>query len=85
MWLAFRKYHPSFGARGTEIKGATIQEQAANMERGGEWWPSVFWQLLWTWVIAPVLIWQAWNIHDTMGWRLQTVGSCLARSVVTSR
>lgn len=29
--------------------------------------------------IAPYLIWRAWSIRDTMGWRTQTIGCCLSK------
>lgn len=33
---------------------------------------------------APILIWRAWGIRDTMGWRTQTIVCCVARYVVLS-
>ncbi|KAH7089512.1 hypothetical protein FB567DRAFT_590325 [Paraphoma chrysanthemicola] len=78
MWLVCKKYHPGFGIPGTEIKGATLPEQLIDLGRGWEWWPSVVWQFIWTWGIAPVLIWRAWGIRDTMGWRTQTIGACVS-------
>ncbi|KAL6789711.1 putative GprK-type G-protein coupled receptor protein [Trichoderma sp. SZMC 28012] len=78
MWVACRKYHPTFGIPGTELRGATIPEQLVDLGRGWEWWPSVLWQVVWTWIIAPFLIWRAWGIRDTMGWRTQTIGCCIS-------
>ncbi|KAF5025125.1 hypothetical protein F66182_2826 [Fusarium sp. NRRL 66182] len=78
MWLACRKYHPTFGIPGTELRGATLPEQLVDLGRGWEWWPSVLWQVAWTWIVAPVLIWRAWGIRDTMGWRTQTIGCCIS-------
>ncbi|OBR04536.1 Integral membrane protein [Colletotrichum higginsianum IMI 349063] len=78
MWLACKKYHPTFGIPGTEIRGATLPEQLIDLGRGWEWWPTVLWQFVWTWIVAPILIWRAWGIRDTMGWRTQTVGCCLS-------
>ncbi|KAL6877711.1 putative GprK-type G-protein coupled receptor protein [Trichoderma longibrachiatum] len=78
MWVACRKYHPAFGIPGTEIRGATVAEQVVELGRGWEWWPSVLWQVVWTWIVAPVLIWRAWGIRDTMGWRTQTIGCCIS-------
>ncbi|KAL7943707.1 putative GprK-type G-protein coupled receptor protein [Trichoderma barbatum] len=78
MWLACRKYHPTFGIPGTELRGATIPEQLVDLGRGWEWWPSVLWQVVWTWIIAPFLMWRAWGIRDTMGWRSQTIGCCIS-------
>ncbi|KAI2471276.1 hypothetical protein F4781DRAFT_130658 [Annulohypoxylon bovei var. microspora] len=78
MWLMCRKYHPTFGVAGTELPPGTIPEQMIELSRGWEWWPSAVWQVIWTWIIAPILIWKAWGIHDTLGWRFQTIGCCLA-------
>ncbi|KAI6750484.1 hypothetical protein HG530_014765 [Fusarium avenaceum] len=78
MWLACRKYHPTFGFPGTELRSVTLPDQIVELSRGWEWWSSVFWQVVWTWVVAPVLLWRAWGIHDTMGWRTQTIGCCLS-------
>lgn len=78
MWIICRKYHPSFGLRGTEITGSTLPEQLIDLGRGWEWWPSVVWQFIWTWGVAPFLIVRAWSIRDTMGWRTQTIGACLS-------
>ncbi|VUC38048.1 unnamed protein product [Clonostachys rosea] len=78
MWMACRKYHPAYGLLGTEINGDTLREQLRELGRGWEWWPSVLWQVIWSWIIAPILIWQAWEIQDTMGWRTQTIGCCIS-------
>lgn len=99
MWLLCRKYHPTFGLLGTEMKAQTLPAQIVELGRGWEWWPSVLWQLIWAWIVrhklgslhrllademaqvAPVLIWRAWGIRDTMGWRTQTIGCCLSKCV----
>ncbi|KAJ5717907.1 hypothetical protein N7488_003553 [Penicillium malachiteum] len=78
MWLACKKYHPTYGIPGTEIKGATVVEQVVYLGRGWEWWQSVLWQVIWTWIAAPILIWKAWDIRDTMGWRTQTIACCVS-------
>ncbi|CAG9983914.1 unnamed protein product [Clonostachys byssicola] len=78
MWVACRKYHPAYGIPGTEIHGDNLSEQIINLGRGLEWWPSVLWQVLLAWMVAPILTWRAWGIHDTMGWRTQTIGCCIS-------
>ncbi|KAJ5100393.1 hypothetical protein N7456_006445 [Penicillium angulare] len=83
MWLMCKKYHPTYGIPGTEVKGATPQEQIVNLGQGWEWWQSVLWQVIWTWVAAPILIWKAWDIRDTMGWRTQTIACCLSGLLAT--
>ena len=103
MWLACLKYHPTFGIPGTELRGATLPEQVVDLGRGWEWWPSVLWQVIWTWIVslqppftmvltdgssllqvAPILLYRAWGIRDTMGWRIQTIGCCLSKLVTPS-
>ncbi|KAH7471760.1 hypothetical protein FOMA001_g13303 [Fusarium oxysporum f. sp. matthiolae] len=77
MFLVSRKFHNSFGISGTEVTGTESQQKAA-ARKGWEWWPSIVWQLVWAWVIAPVILWKSRNIRDTQGWRVQTIACCLA-------
>ncbi|KAH7255965.1 hypothetical protein BKA59DRAFT_490166 [Fusarium tricinctum] len=77
MFLVSRKFHNSFGISGTEVTGTGSQQKAA-ARKGWEWWPSIVWQLIWAWVIAPVILWKSRNIRDTQGWRVQTIACCLA-------
>ncbi|KAI1863489.1 hypothetical protein JX265_008706 [Neoarthrinium moseri] len=77
MWLACLKYHPTFGIPGTGLSGP-FQQQLVELGRGWEWWPSVLWQVIWTWIVAPILIYKSWNLRDTFGWRLQTIGCCIS-------
>lgn len=44
-------------------------------------WPSIVWQFLWSWVFAPVVLFRARKIHDTLGWRTQTIACCIAKYV----
>lgn len=53
MWLACRKYHPTFGVPGTELHGDLMQ-QLVDLGRGWAWWPSVLWQVIWTWIVRLV-------------------------------
>ncbi|KAH6957534.1 hypothetical protein BKA56DRAFT_637838 [Ilyonectria sp. MPI-CAGE-AT-0026] len=69
MYLISRKLHPSFGIPGTEVTG-TEDFQKSQMGRGWEWWPSVFWQFFWAWIVAPFILWHA-------RWRTQTIACCL--------
>ncbi|KAK5989392.1 hypothetical protein PT974_10911 [Cladobotryum mycophilum] len=78
MWVACLKYHPTFGIPGTGLTAKDIPGQLVQLGRGWEWWPSVVWQVIWTWIVAPYLIWRAWGIRDTMGWRTQTIGCCIS-------
>ncbi|KAM7215432.1 hypothetical protein V8F06_009192 [Rhypophila decipiens] len=78
IYLVSRKFHPEFGIPGTEVTGSSPQEISMQQGRGWEWWPSLFWQFLWAWVIAPVILWKSRGIHDTHGWQVQTVACCIA-------
>ncbi|KAK3397531.1 hypothetical protein B0T20DRAFT_222564 [Sordaria brevicollis] len=77
IYMISRKFHPSFGIPGTEVYG-TPMEIAIQQGRGWEWWPSLFWQFLWAWVIAPIILWKSRGIRDTHGWQLQTMACCIA-------
>ncbi|KAI1342894.1 hypothetical protein F5Y15DRAFT_271396 [Xylariaceae sp. FL0016] len=78
MWMACRKYHPTFGIPGTGLKTTTVPEQLAELGQGWEWWPQVIWQVVWSWIVAPILIWRSRGIKDTLGWRFQTIACCLS-------
>ncbi|UNI15547.1 hypothetical protein JDV02_002071 [Purpureocillium takamizusanense] len=77
MYIMSRKWHSSWGIPGTEVTG-TEMEQKMQMGRGWEWWPSVFWQFFWAWIVAPVVLWKSRGIHDTQGWRVQTIGCAVS-------
>lgn len=77
MYVISRKWHRSWGIPGTDVYG-TEMEQNMQMGRGWEWWPSVVWQFFWAWVVAPTILWRARDIHDTQGWRVQTIGCAIA-------
>ncbi|KAK1752778.1 hypothetical protein QBC47DRAFT_62761 [Echria macrotheca] len=78
IFMISRKFHPDFGIPGTEVYGSTPVEIAIQQGRGWEWWPSLFWQFLWAWVIAPIILWRSRGIRDTHGWQLQTMACCIA-------
>ncbi|KAK4680593.1 hypothetical protein QC764_100700 [Podospora pseudoanserina] len=78
IFLISRKFHSDFGIPGTEVYGSTPGEIAMKQGRGWEWWPSLFWQFLWAWVFAPIILWRSREIRDTHGWQLQTIACCLA-------
>ncbi|KAK0719214.1 hypothetical protein B0H67DRAFT_486689 [Lasiosphaeris hirsuta] len=78
IFMISRKFHSSFGVPGTEVTGTTPMEIAMQQGRGWEWWPSLFWQFAWAWVVAPLILWQSRGIRDTHGWQLQTMACCIA-------
>ena len=45
-------------------------------------WPSVVWQFVWAWIVAPYILWQARHVNDTQGWRTQTIACCIAKYVL---
>ncbi|UNI16783.1 hypothetical protein JDV02_003186 [Purpureocillium takamizusanense] len=77
MFLVSRKFHPSFGIAGTEVTGTPMEQKTAQ-GRGWEWWPSVFWQLFWAWIVAPIILWRSRGLRDTQGWRTQTIACCVS-------
>jgi hypothetical protein len=77
MYIISRKWHSSWGIPGTQVTG-TVMEQKMEQGRGWEWWPGVAWQFFWSWVFAPYILWKSRNIHDTQGWRVQTIGCAIA-------
>ncbi|KAE8132418.1 hypothetical protein BDV38DRAFT_275102 [Aspergillus pseudotamarii] len=44
----------------------------------GKKWPGIFWQVFWSWIFAPIILWKSRRIHDTQGWRVQTLGCAIA-------
>ncbi|KAJ5213262.1 hypothetical protein N7449_000431 [Penicillium cf. viridicatum] len=77
MWVISRKYHSSWGIPGTGVHG-TPAEVLAAQGAGWEWWPGVVSQFFWSWIVAPVVLWKSRNIHDTHGWRVQTIGCAIS-------
>lgn len=77
MWMVSRKWHPTWGVAGTEVVGTEMQ-QKVGMGLGWEWWPGIFWQVIWAWFVAPYILWKSRNINDTHGWRTQTIGCAVA-------
>ncbi|KAG5915660.1 hypothetical protein E4U42_007956 [Claviceps africana] len=76
-FLVSRKFHSTWGIPGTEVSG-TVMEQRYEQGRGWEWWPSIFWQMFWAWVVAPVILWRTRGLQDCQGWRTQTIACCLS-------
>ncbi|KAG8664118.1 uncharacterized protein FPOAC1_014050 [Fusarium poae] len=78
MWCISKKFHPSWGVAGTEVHPGSKEYEKSQMGKGWEWWPSVFWQFVWAWIVAPYILWQSRGINDTQGWRTQTIACCIA-------
>ncbi|KAF4969839.1 hypothetical protein FSARC_2997 [Fusarium sarcochroum] len=78
MWCLSRKFHASWGLVGTEVHPGSEEYKKSQMGKGWEWWPSVFWQFFWAWIVAPYILWQSRGINDTQGWRTQTIACCIA-------
>ncbi|GIJ92762.1 hypothetical protein Asppvi_002040 [Aspergillus pseudoviridinutans] len=77
MWILSRKQHHPGNGLVTEVHGAKIQ-QKSGIGLCWKWWPSVLGQFFWSWVVAPIILWKSRNIHDTQGWRIQTIGCAVA-------
>ncbi|KIW71750.1 hypothetical protein PV04_03884 [Phialophora macrospora] len=43
-----------------------------------EWIPSAFWQLAWSWLYGPYLLFKVRHIHDVHYWRLQVIYSVVS-------
>ncbi|KAL2421932.1 hypothetical protein ABEF95_000493 [Exophiala dermatitidis] len=71
VFLMSRKFHPSFGITG-------VVSTRTGCRRGWEWWPSIAWQLFWSWAYAPILLWRVRGIDDVHGWRSQTIACIIA-------
>ncbi|GLA79141.1 hypothetical protein AtubIFM55763_002062 [Aspergillus tubingensis] len=82
MWLISRKWYRTWGIPGTEVHGTEMQ-QTSEMGRGWEWWPGVLGQVFWSWIVSPVVLWKSRHIHDTHGWRVQTIGCVIANLPAT--
>ncbi|KAE8382443.1 hypothetical protein BDV26DRAFT_3799 [Aspergillus bertholletiae] len=63
VYLASRKFH----GFGTFSEHGSLEE----CRRGPEWIPSILWQLFWSWIFAPCMLWKIRNIRDVHHWRLQ--------------
>ncbi|KAJ6094195.1 hypothetical protein N7467_003040 [Penicillium canescens] len=63
IFLTSRKFQ-SFGTFSKHVNSAECR-------RGPEWVPSILWQLFWSWIFAPYVLWKIRNIHDIHHWRLQ--------------
>ncbi|KAI9844374.1 MAG: hypothetical protein M1838_002198 [Thelocarpon superellum] len=71
IFFVSRKFHGSFG-----ITGA--YEGPGMCRRGWEWFPSILWQLTWTYLFGPFILVKIQDIRDTHRWRLQTSLAILA-------
>ncbi|KAI9931366.1 hypothetical protein MW887_009941 [Aspergillus wentii] len=63
IFLTSRKFH-NFGT----FSHSTSPDECRT---GPEWIPSILWQLCWSWIFAPWMLWKIRNIHDIHHWRLQ--------------
>ncbi|KAJ5090941.1 hypothetical protein N7532_009625 [Penicillium argentinense] len=68
IFLSSRKFQ-SFGTFSEHVS-------AEECRRGPEWIPSILWQLVWSWIFAPYVLWRIRNIHDIHHWRRQ-ITCCL--------
>ncbi|KAF2749722.1 hypothetical protein M011DRAFT_398076 [Sporormia fimetaria CBS 119925] len=77
VFFGSRKFHPGYGIFDYKSFGSE-EELKRSCIRGWEWWVSIVWQFLWSWVYAPYLLWKSRAIRDVHGWRTQTICCCLA-------
>ncbi|KAK7965932.1 uncharacterized protein PG986_000209 [Apiospora aurea] len=77
IYFGSEMFHPSYGFFHLQVPG-TEQQRATLCFTGWEWWLSIVWQFFWAWVYAPYTLWKTRHIHDTYGWRIQTICCCIA-------
>ncbi|KAK7910775.1 hypothetical protein PG985_013256 [Apiospora marii] len=77
IYFGSEMFHPSYGFFHLEVPG-TEQQRATLCFTGWEWWLSIVWQFFWAWFYAPYTLWKTRHIHDTHGWRIQTICCCIA-------
>ncbi|KAI4938442.1 hypothetical protein J4E85_000882 [Alternaria conjuncta] len=77
VYFASRKFHSGFGIIDYTVVG-TGMEVRMKCSKGWEWWLSIVWQLFWSWVYAPWILFKSRGIRDVHGWRLQTIICCVA-------
>ncbi|KAH4231925.1 hypothetical protein HBI67_168960 [Parastagonospora nodorum] len=77
VYFGSKKFHPGYGIFDYTVKG-TGEEARADCAKGWEWWLSIVWQLFWSWIYAPYLLWKSRSVRDVHGWRLQTICCCIA-------
>ena len=67
VYLASRKFHPSWGSTGSS-KGV----KPAECRQGWEWTFTALWQLIFAWVYGPYVLYKIRKINDVHYWRIQT-------------
>ncbi|KAB2111617.1 hypothetical protein AG0111_0g1258 [Alternaria gaisen] len=77
VFFASEKFHHGYGIINYTVQG-TGGEVRANCSKGWEWWLSIVWQLFWSWIYAPWILFKSRGIRDVHGWRLQTIICCIA-------
>ncbi|KAK6834979.1 hypothetical protein PG987_009673 [Apiospora arundinis] len=77
IYFGSEMFHPSYGFFHLQVPG-TEQQRATLCFTGWEWWLSIVWQFFWAWFYAPYTLWKTRHIHDTHGWRIQTICCCIA-------
>ncbi|EAT86432.2 hypothetical protein SNOG_06601 [Parastagonospora nodorum SN15] len=58
VYFGSKKFHPGYGIFDYTVKG-TGEEARADCAKGWEWWLSIVWQLFWSWIYAPYLLWKS--------------------------
>ncbi|KAK5083905.1 hypothetical protein LTR05_006412 [Lithohypha guttulata] len=77
IFLVSEKFHKGFGLFADDFLG-TNSATRLNCARGWEWWLSILWQVFWSWIYAPYILWRSKDIKDTYGWRVQTIRCCIS-------
>ncbi|WPG97952.1 Hypothetical protein R9X50_00073500 [Acrodontium crateriforme] len=62
----------------TSFGNITYAKGQGKCRKSFQFIPSAFWQLFWTWIYGPYVLFQVKNIRDVHNWRLQTILSIIA-------
>ncbi|KAK2733608.1 hypothetical protein FQN55_003330 [Onygenales sp. PD_40] len=65
LFLGSRKFHDSYGLW-------SHYENRLQCRQGFEWFPTIMWQVFWSWIFAPCVLYKIRNIQEVHYWRLQT-------------
>ena len=84
VFLGSTKFHSGYGIFDYTVEGTGALVRM-NCSKGWEWWLSIVWQLFWSWVYAPWIIFKSRGIRDVHCWRLQTICCCIIGYVIVGK
>ncbi|CAJ2502292.1 Uu.00g096860.m01.CDS01 [Anthostomella pinea] len=76
VYFGAEMFHPRYGFFHENVPAE--QQRKKQCFTGWEWWLSIVWQFFWAYFYAPYMLWKTRHVRDTHGWRIQTIGCCVA-------